>query len=62
MLSMEYSEARGTWNVIDLSTHEWVFEGTFDQCCDMVNNCNCIDDQAVIQSTNQSTGTEVQTV
>ena len=49
MLTMEYSEARGTWNVIDLSTHEWVFEGTFDQCCDMVNNCNCIDDQAVIQ-------------
>lgn len=44
MLSMEYSEARGTWNVIDLSTHEWVFEGTFDQCCDMVNNCNSMDD------------------
>jgi hypothetical protein len=44
MLTMEYSEARDTWNVFDVSTHEWIFEGTFEQCCDMVNNCNCMDE------------------
>lgn len=43
MLTMEYSEFRGTWNVFDTSTHEWVYEGTFEQCCDMVNNCNMSD-------------------
>lgn len=43
MLTMEYSESRGTWNVFDTSTHEWVYEGTFEQCCDMVNNYNMSD-------------------
>lgn len=44
MLTMEYSEERGTFNVFDIDTHEWIFEGTFEQCCDMVNNSNCCDE------------------
>lgn len=43
MYTMEFSESRGTWNVIDTDTHEWVYEGTFEQCSDMVNSYNCCD-------------------
>ncbi len=35
-VTMEYSESRGTWNVI--ADNEWYYEGTYEQCCDVVNN------------------------
>ena len=41
-VTMEYSEVRGTWNVI--ADHEWYFEGTYEQCCDVVNNLLCAED------------------
>ena len=31
-LTMEYSEERGTWNIFDTETHEWIYEGTYEQC------------------------------
>lgn len=34
--TMEYDEARGTWNIIDMDTHEWIFEGTYEQCDSMM--------------------------
>lgn len=42
MLSMIYSEERGSWEVVDEATFEWVFEGTYEQCEKMVNECNAI--------------------
>ena len=41
-LSMEYSESRKTWNVF--ADGEWYFEGTFEQCQDVMCNLNCIDE------------------
>ena len=35
-VTMEYSEYRGTWNII--ADGEWYFEGTYDQCCDVMDN------------------------
>ena len=38
MLSQEliYSEERGTWNLF--VNNEWYWEGTYEQCVDMMNN------------------------
>ena len=38
MLNQEivYSEERGTWNLI--VNGEWYFEGTYEQCSDMMFN------------------------
>lgn len=33
---MEYSESRGTWNIIG-EDGEWLFEGTYEQCCHMMD-------------------------
>lgn len=30
--TMEYSENRGTWNIYDTDTGEWMLEGTYEQC------------------------------
>lgn len=38
-VKMVWSESRGTWNVF--LDAEWYFEGTFEQCCDIVNMFNC---------------------
>ena len=42
MLNMYYDEERGSWEVVDVETFEWVFEGTYEQCEKMVNDCNAI--------------------
>ena len=42
--TMEYSEARGTWNIIDTEYNEWIYEGTYDQCCALMDahfQCYC---------------------
>lgn len=36
-MEMIYSESRGTWNLFNEA--EWYFEGTFEQCCEMMENC-----------------------
>lgn len=34
--TMEYDEYTGKWNIIDMDTHEWIFEGTYEQCDSMM--------------------------
>lgn len=38
-LTCEFSEERGTWNVFS-EDGEWIFEGTMEQCFEMVNRNN----------------------
>ena len=35
-VTMVFSESRGTWNVI--ADGEWYFEGTYDQCCKIMDS------------------------
>lgn len=42
-VTMEYSEERGTWNVI--ADGEWYFEGTYEQCCEVMDNMLCEEDE-----------------
>lgn len=35
-ITMVHSEGRGTWNVI--VDGEWYFEGTYEQCCEVMDN------------------------
>lgn len=37
-LTMEYSQERNTWNLIDLDTNEWIAEGNFEYVERMLNN------------------------
>ena len=36
-LTMIFSEERDSWEVVDENTSEWIYEGTYEQCSDMVN-------------------------
>lgn len=36
--TMEFSETRNTWNVIDVNTWEWIYEGTYEECSKILDN------------------------